>query len=328
MTDTPDSDAGANPAVTDARRPVGIPRTLATLALVIVVIAGVRAAAPVLQPTLIALFLAIGTSPVLSWCSARAPRSVAIGAAIALNVLLVAILFFAVGTSFSQLSSMLPRYSPRFVEIENQLLATLATWGIEVEPMGSALALQDLFGYGTFAAQRVIGVGSATLLVLLIVAFIFLEAAGFQRRYAWLRRGRGDDDIVAFAFRDVQVYLGLKTLISAGTGLAAFCLCWTVGVPLPLFWGTLAFLLNFIPFVGSFIASVPPLILALLELGSAQAMVIGVGYLAINITFANIVEPRVFGKAVKLSPLAILLGVLFWGWVLGPVGALIAVPIC
>ncbi|MEL6543624.1 MAG: AI-2E family transporter [Myxococcota bacterium] len=85
--------------------------------------------------------------------------------------------------------------------------------------------------------------------------------------------------------------------------------------------------MNFIPFVGSFIASVPPLILALLELGSAQAMVIGVGYLAINITFANIVEPRVFGKAVKLSPLAILLGVLFWGWVLGPVGALIAVPI-
>lgn len=313
--------------MTDARRPVGIPRTLATIALVIVVIAGVRAAAPVLQPVLIALFLAIGTSPVLGWCARWVPRSLAIATAIALNVLLVAVLIFAIGTSFSQVGAVLPKYSARLNEIQTQSLQALAEWGIRVEPMDSALAIQDLLGYGTFAAGRLIAIGTLTLLVLLIVAFIFLESAGFQERYAWLRRGRRDDDLVVAAYHDVQTYLGLKTAISAGTGLAAFVLCTIAGVPLAVFWGTLAFLLNFIPFVGSFIAAIPPLILLLLDAGFMPTVLLGIGYLAVNVTFANIVEPRVFGKAVKLSPLAILIGVIFWGWVLGPVGALIAVPV-
>ncbi len=313
--------------MTEVRKPVGVPRTLATVALLVVVVAGIRAAAPVLQPVLIALFLAIGTSPVLGWCARHMPRSLAIAVAIALNVLLVAILFFAVGTSFSQLGAVVPKYSARLNEIQTESLEALADWGIEVEPMDSALALQDLLGYGTFAAGRVIAIGTLTLLVILIVAFIFVESAGFQERYGWIRRGRRDDDLVVAAYHDIQIYLGLKTAISAGTGLAAFLLCTVVGVPLAVFWGTLAFLLNFIPFVGSFIAAIPPVTLSVLDAGYMPATVLAVGYLAINVTFANIVEPRVFGKAVKLSPLAILVGVLFWGWVLGPVGALIAVPV-
>ncbi|MEM6730189.1 MAG: AI-2E family transporter, partial [Myxococcota bacterium] len=222
---------------------------------------------------------------------------------------------------------VLPVYSDRFGEIERQLLSQLAGMGIQVEPMGSGVALRDLFGYGTFAAGRLVSVGTLVLLVLLIVAFIFVESGGFKSRYRWLRRNKTDADLIVSAYHDIQVYLGLKTAISAATGLAAYGLCFAVGVPFPLLWGTLAFLLNFIPFVGSFIASIPPIALAVLDSGFGSAAILAVGYLAINVTFANIVEPRVFGRATKLSPLVILLGVVFWGWVLGPVGALIAVPL-
>lgn len=308
----------------------GLPRTLATLALLTVVIAGVRAAAPVLQPLLVALFLAIGTSPVLRWVrvTLRGPRSLAIIAAITVNLVFASVLLYAFGRSLAQISILLPTYSERFSEIQLQLVELLQRVGLRVEPTESPLSFEELFGFGTFAVGRIATMGSMVLLVLLIVAFIFIESGSFQHRYRWLRRNRAQDgDLLASAYRDVQVYLGLKTAISAATGVTAFLLCGIVGIPFALLWGTLAFLLNFIPFIGSVIASVPPLLLALLEAGWVPAALVGVGYLAINITFANIVEPRVFGRATKLSPLVILIGVVFWGWVLGPVGALIAVPV-
>lgn len=111
------------------------------------------------------------------------------------------------------------------------------------------------------------------------------------------------------------------------TGLLASLLTWAVGLDFPLLWGMLAFLLNYIPTVGSIIAAVPAVLMGLVQLGPAEATTIAVGFLAINVVFGNILEPRLMGYGVGISPLVVFIGLVFWGWVFGPVGMLLAVPL-
>jgi AI-2 transport protein TqsA len=125
----------------------------------------------------------------------------------------------------------------------------------------------------------------------------------------------------------VQRYLILKTVVSLATGVAAGLLVWLVGVDFALFWGFLAFLLNYIPNVGSFVAAGPPVVLSALQLGLAPTLVIAAGYLAINMVLGNLVEPAVMGRGLRMSPLAIFLALVFWGWVWGALGMILSVPL-
>jgi predicted PurR-regulated permease PerM len=119
----------------------------------------------------------------------------------------------------------------------------------------------------------------------------------------------------------------VKTGTSALTGLIVALLCWSCGVDLPVLWGLLAFLLNYIPNIGSVIAAVPPVLLALVQHGPGVAMGVAAGYLAVNFTVGNMLEPRLMGRALGLSPLVVFLSMLVWGWMLGPVGALFSAPL-
>jgi predicted PurR-regulated permease PerM len=125
----------------------------------------------------------------------------------------------------------------------------------------------------------------------------------------------------------VNHYLFIKTWISLLTGLVAGVLCWAIGVDFPLLWGLLAFLLDYVPNIGSIIAAVPPVLLALVQLGPGQALAVLVGYLIINNVLGNFVEPRFMGEGLGLSSFAVLLSLVFWGWVLGPVGMLLSIPL-
>ena len=100
-----------------------------------------------------------------------------------------------------------------------------------------------------------------------------------------------------------------------------------IGVDYPVLWGALAFLLNFIPNIGSIIAAVPPVLLALIQLGVAQAALVAGGFLVINMAIGNFLEPRYMGQGLGLSTLVVFLSLVFWGWVLGPVGMLLSVPL-
>jgi predicted PurR-regulated permease PerM len=126
---------------------------------------------------------------------------------------------------------------------------------------------------------------------------------------------------------NVKRYLALKTLFSLATGALVAFLLTVLGVDYALLWGLLAFLLNYVPTIGSIIAAVPGVILAFLQLGWDGALIATIGYLVINITISNLIEPRVLGEGVGLSTLVVFLSLLFWGWVLGPVGMLLSVPL-
>jgi predicted PurR-regulated permease PerM len=121
--------------------------------------------------------------------------------------------------------------------------------------------------------------------------------------------------------------MAIKTLVSLATGVIVAIGLYVIGVDYPLLWGLLAFLLNYIPNIGSIIAAIPPVLLAMIQLGPMQALIVAGGFVVVNIVMGSIVEPRFMGRGLGLSTLVVFLSLLFWGWVLGPVGMLLSVPL-
>jgi len=125
----------------------------------------------------------------------------------------------------------------------------------------------------------------------------------------------------------VQRYMAIKTWMSLMTGCVVALWLYIIGVDYPLLWGLLAFLLNYVPNIGSIIAAVPAVLLALIQLGGGSAILAGAGYLVVNMAIGNFLEPRVMGKGLGLSTLVVFISLVFWGWVFGPVGMLLSVPL-
>jgi len=154
-----------------------------------------------------------------------------------------------------------------------------------------------------------------------------LEASGFpQKLQAMLG---GPESLTGFnSFTEsLNRFVAIKTLLSMATGVAAWILLVALGVDFPLLWGLLAFLLNFVPNIGSIIAAIPAVLLAWVQLGTSFAIMACIGYVAINITVGVILEPRLMGRGLGLSPLIVFVSLVFWGWILGPVGMLLSVPL-
>ena len=183
----------------------------------------------------------------------------------------------------------------------------------------------DLAG-GTF--QRALAFLSNTFLVFLILVFALGEATVFPAK---LRAIVGDraasDERLEKIIREVQGYLGIKTIVSLGTGILLGIWTWALGLESPVLLGLIAFILNYVPTVGSVLASAPALILAIIQYDLQHALIVAIGYIAVNLVFGNWLEPTLMGRRLGLSTLVVILSLVFWGWLWGPVGALLSVPL-
>jgi len=306
---------------------------LLAAAALVVVVAGLKAAAALVNPFLLAVFIAVISTPPIFWLESRGlPRAfallivvlVVIGALFALSVV--------VGASVNDFTNDLPRYTERLKGRFGALVTTLQGLGVEIprdrasilDHVNPAWALQlagDLFnGFGVVLTNA--------FLILLTVVFILLEASTFPGKLHAIARDAQLTRTSIDAFLEtVRRYLAIKSLMSFGTGAAVWLWLSILGVDYPILWGFLAFLLNYVPNVGSIIAAVPAVLLALVQLGPAAAAWSAAGYLAINVLVGNVLEPRFMGRGVGLSPLVVFLSLVFWGWVLGPVGMFLSVPL-
>jgi AI-2 transport protein TqsA len=308
-----------------------VPRFLIIAAALVLVIAGMRAARPILIPLMVAFFLAVLSLPLLRWLAARRlPAAVAVFVTVLTDVLVVGSLIYVVSRALTDFVNALPRYVLLLqVQVDN-LLLELRQRGIDTTYWDSG----DLVNPGVmldFAQGALRGVASflaTTVLVLIILIFILAEASGFGYKMR-LAMGRHDADLSRFAriTLEVQRFLGIKTLTSISTGILIGVWTWLMGLDFPLLWGLLAFLFNYIPSVGSIIAAVPAIVVALLQFDLSRAVAVAAGYLAVNITIGNLIEPNVMGRRLGLSPLVVVLSLVFWGWVLGPVGMFLSVPL-
>src|SRR5690606_3470614 len=235
-----------------------------------------------------------------------------------------------IGNSLASFSENLPGYEQRLKSMTAGWFGWLESHGIEL----STSSLIDQINAGqaaSLAGTLVASVGSLlsnTAFVLLTTAFIMFEAAGLPRKLQ-AALGGPDVDINRFSgiVDDIGVYLSLKTQISLVTGLLSWVLCLAVGVDYPALWGVLAFLLNYIPNLGSIIAAIPPVLLGFVQFGWERCVVLVIGYLAINTIMGNIIEPKLMGKRLGLSSLVVFLSLVFWGWIWGPLGMFLSVPL-
>jgi AI-2 transport protein TqsA len=307
-------------------------RFLLSAAGLVVLVAGMRAAAPILVPLVLAVFITVINFPLLRWLQRmRVPPPAAVLMVVLITFSFLGLVIMVGTASLSDIRSVLPVYAERFRELEQGLLMSLDARGVPV-PDGYYTTwfsepdrIMDLL---SGVVVRAAGFLSAAAIVILFTVFMLSEATSFPRK---LRAaiGRGDADLSRFggAVRDIQRYLAIKTAIGLATGsLIAFWL-WIIGVDFPVLWGMLAFLLNFVPNVGSLIAAVPAILFAMLQLGPWSGALTAAGYLTVNVALGNLVEPHLMGRRFGLSTLVVVVSLVFWGWLWGPVGMLLSVPL-
>ncbi|MFC5049747.1 AI-2E family transporter [Rubritalea spongiae] len=191
------------------------------------------------------------------------------------------------------------------------------------------LSVNKVLQLGTDFLSKLVSFLGTTFVVMFLTVFMLSEARMFGRRFNAICEARGPNlQRLLSATKDIQRYLGIKTLISLMTGFLAGILCWALDLEFPLLWGILAFALNYIPAVGSVIAGIPPVLFSLLVYGDwKHALIVASGYLVINGVLGNFLEPTLLGRRFGISTLVVVVSVLFWGWIWGPIGMLLAVPL-
>jgi predicted PurR-regulated permease PerM len=306
-------------------------RILVYSACFVIIVAGMRAAAPILVPFLLAIFIAIITTPLFLML-----RRWGIRTGFAFLIILIALIVFSslavrVATiSLSEFTRRLPEYGMKLQNQQNRVVEWLKDKGVETpEPsLNNLLNPQEAVGYARNLAATLSGLMGNVVIILLIVVFVLLEVAILPAR---LRKVPGMTEEVwpriEGMFENVRQYMTMKTWMSVLTGALVWLWLEVLRIDHALLLGMLAFVLNFIPAIGSIMAGVPGIFLALILYGPGYATMCLGGYLVINIAVSNVLEPRVMGRGFGLSPLMVFLSVIFWGWVLGPVGMLLSVPI-
>jgi len=309
-----------------------IPVLLIIAAVFVVIVAGMKAAAAILIPFLLAVFIATLCSPLLYWLQRRGvPNGLAV-LIIVLGLLVASILLMIfMGRSLTSLAQQLPAHQERLAGLITRVVDRLNSHGLEIDMSNvlitdyfSPRVIMSLVTYGLSILRVLI---TNLFLILLFVLFILLEASSLPRKL----QAAFDDPETMNHFKaitdNVNRYMGMKTLISLATGLLIWLLLTLIGVQFAGTWAILAFFLNFIPSIGSIIAAVPAIVWALVQMGFSSALLTLLAYLVVNIVIGNFLDPRLIGRKVGLSTLVVFISMFFWGWVLGPIGMLLSVPL-
>jgi AI-2 transport protein TqsA len=301
---------------------------LLSAASIVVLIYGMQSASAILVPFLVAAFLSVICSPLMrGLCRLHIPVGLAVVIIVLAIIGILALVGIFVGGQIGEFTARLPFYEQ---QLNDKLTGFAAQFGQEVsvsglldqiEPMSPMSLVANLF-------SGLQGLFANFFLIIFTVVFMLLEASSLPGKLRLvLASSRGDPEYFQRFTDGVQRYLGIKTAVSLVTGGAAGVLTAAFGLDFPLLWGLLAFLFNYVPSIGSLIAAIPAVVLALVQFGFPQAAMIAAGYFVLNITIGGVIEPKVMGRGLGLSTLVVFLSLVFWGWVFGPVGMLLSVPL-
>ena len=316
-------------------RPVVLPRTLVILlelAAAVVVVGGIRSASWLVGPVFLALVIVITVHPVHARLHARGLPGWA--ATILLVLVVYGVLVVLAGVvvvSLARLATLLPSYASQFNDLLATITGELARFGVGTAQLREVAAT---FNYG-----RLVGVVSGLLIgltsllgnlvfLLSLLLFLSIEASGAGTRLALIARERAPIAGALTGFtRATRRYMGVNTVFGLITGLVDWIMLGLLGVPLALLWGLLVFITNYIPYIGFWIGLVPPVLLALLTGGWELAAIVFALYTVVNFVLTSVIQPKYVGDAVGISVSLTLVALVFWGWVLGTIGAVLAVPL-
>jgi predicted PurR-regulated permease PerM len=298
----------------------------------VVLVAGLRATADIIGPVFLGLVLTVAAAPLRSWL-----RRIGVPSALATLLTLAVVYLVLVGLaaslalSVARFATLLPEYGPRISELLDDVRGWLADLGIGGDQTDSALSGVDLgqfVGYLGGVLSGLLGLASNLFLILTLLLFMGMDAARFPERLAAIGGDRPDvvTALAAFA-RGTRRYLVVATvfgLIVAVIDTGALAL---LSVPIPLVWGLLAFVTNYVPNIGFVIGLIPPALMGLLDGGVGTMIAVVAAYCVINVVIQSIIQPKFVGDAVGLSVTLTFISLIFWTWVIGPLGALLAIPL-
>lgn len=306
-----------------------ITRSLIVLACLALIIVGMHLAALHLVQIFLAAFIAIITQPVVFHLRRQGwPMAVIL---IAAGLILAGSIVLGGVLAMDGLRAALAKAPIYQAALSKEIAATSAWLKGHGVPMTSddlnlllePTAFVDVLGR---LAAATADMSRYTFTVILLVIFIWLEAPRLPKRLEPHLRPETTDRLRR-NLHDLRHYMALKAVMSLLTGIGVSAWCFLMDIPFAFVMGVAAFVLNFVPVIGSIIAAVPALAISFIDHGSGHMLVVMIGYVVINIGISNGLEPRVLGRGLGLSPLAIVLSLLIWGWILGPVGMLLSVPL-
>ncbi len=355
-------------------------RFLVTAAAFVIVVAGMKAAVDIIVPFLMAIFLAIISTPAMYWLKGKGFSTGVAIVLVSLVILLGGILIGTVlTTSITDFTKDLPKYAK---DMDQEIKSLEQQWNTWLDKQREKLRLDDdekkanaesdsnteetvikpVEEVVTAAVEPVLAESAQTaetpppsllkfdantvidvtrnllaqlgsiltdgFLIYLTMVFILLEASILPGKIKVAMQNSPETfENLATVSDDVKKYIAMKTAISLVTGVLITIWLTVLGVKYPIVWGLIAFLLNFVPSIGSIIAAIPACALAFVQLGLGPAGLAALGYLTVNILIGNIIEPRLMGQRLGLSTLVVFLSLIFWGWILGPMGMLLSVPL-
>jgi len=302
------------------------------LAGVSIIIFAMKLSAPILSSFLLAVIIGISVLPVTSWLVHKGITTwLALLITIVLVFLGVLLLIAVIGISVISMIDSLPQYQENLMELQESFKASLGNLGVEQSDLETAVGGIDTGRVINLLSSFLGGILSnlSNLLVMLMVLIFFILGAPLLNTKI---REKYTSDSPIFSrfrrlFRELQQYVTITTWINFLVGLVNTIFLFILGVDYAVLWGILSFLTGYIPNIGFWIALIPPFILALMQFGVGKALIVLVGFIVINGGVQNFLQPRMMGKGLNLSVLVVTVSLFFWAWVLGPMGAILAIPL-
>ncbi len=301
------------------------------LAALMIIMAGMKVAESIINPILLALFLAAISSPGYFWLL---KKKLPVG--LALSLVLLSLLLFGsvmsalISGSVIGFTENLPVYQERLTTIWSEVLTLLQNYGIalDLSQLSQFADTQRVVGLAGNALNGLISVFTGAFFILLLLMFILIEMTTLQKKISAIS-SNPDQSMLKMDtfFKTLNQYFAMKTAVSFGTGLLVYCWLLIFDIDYPILWALIAFMLNFVPTIGSLIAALPAVLLGLIQFGFGTALWVAFGYFLVNNLVGNVIEPRIMGKRLGLSVLVVFLSLVVWGWLLGPVGMFLSVPL-
>ena len=305
---------------------------IVALASIAVLLALLKMAGDIVVPFLLSLFIALIASGPLNWLKRRGlSTALSVTVVVIGIVLVVVVLALVIGSTATQFNEALPAYQARINEILDAISGWLKSKNISAGEAGilSAIDPSSVLGFANSMVRSIGNTLSDFMLIMFIVIFMLIEATGFQEKLSHIKSIQADtaskklEEITS----SINGYVVAKSVISLITGVIIWILLELVGLDFAPLWGFVAFILNFVPTIGSILAAVPAVLLALLQFDLPMVLVVVAIYITTNTLIGNVLEPMLIGQRVGLSTLAVFLSLIFWGWMFGPVGMLLSVPL-
>jgi AI-2 transport protein TqsA len=331
----PAASSAAFPSTTGPERRPLLPRALVMLlgaGAAVLVLAGVRSIAWLIGPAFLALIIVIALSPVQTWLRRhRWPAWLTTLVLVLLVVGLLVVLSLVVVVCLARLADLLPQYADRADQLLASLAGSLASYGVgpdQLQHAVSSVSPAKVVGLiGVLLAGLSATLSSLVFLVCLLL-FLSVEAGGIDRRLAAVSADRPQLDSALRSFaHGTRSYLLVTTVFGFIVGVLDGAALAVIGVPLPVLWGLLSFITNYIPNIGFVIGLVPPALLALLTAGVPEMLAVIAVYCVLNFVIQSLIQPRFVGDSVGLAMTTTFVALVFWAWLLGPLGALLAIPL-